>query len=457
MFTRFSIFVILLCLFLAVKPESTQAQSKLDSIATYLASEMQVRNIPGLQVVVIREGKVVYSDAMGLANVEHQIPVTSHTSFSINSATKAFTGVAILQLMEDNRIDIARPIGDYLDSLPPVWARIKVKSLLNHTSGIPDFLDRRNGGYVFGMKYADAWQKIRDLPMEFPEGTATSYNQTNYVLLGQMIEKLSGMSFEAFVRVRQFEPAGMHQASFGDSRDVIVDKAPTYSMARTTGQGRVQGKTLVRTWEEFPELRSTAGINCSAEDLGRWIIALQSHKLLKKQKSLDLMWTAEKLDQGSYGGWTLGWVARRTIAPRAVAGIGGSRSWFYLYPDHDLAVIVLTNMKSIGPENLASEVAGFYYPALKAVNGGNLPESVIPLYQIVERGNYSDAIAVYCRLKAEQPDYFTSARDLMNWAYSVLLLQKNPAKSIPLFQLLLYLYPDSEEGKAGLAEAQKGI
>ncbi|RYD99019.1 MAG: class A beta-lactamase-related serine hydrolase [Sphingobacteriales bacterium] len=427
------------------------AQDKVDSIKSFIRSEMISRKIPGIQAVVIKDGKIILSESYGTANIEHNVPVNDQTLFSINSATKSFTGVAVMQLVEDLKIDLLKPIGQYLDSLPNEWRTIKVKSLLNHTSGIPDFVDTRRGGYVMGLRFEDAWLKVRELPMEFTEGEKTSYNQTNYVLLGQLIEKVSGMAFEEFIKIRQFIPAGMSRANFGDSRDIISNKAPTYSLSKSNSHNLVKGKTLERTWEEFPELRATAGINCSANELAKWLIALQTGKLLHSSKLLEVMWTPEKLNNGSLGGWTLGWVAKRNLAPRAIAGIGGSRSWFYIYPERGLTVIVLTNMKSLGPENLASELAGFYYPELKSSNGGNLAESILPLYQLSKQKSFANVNDTYDTIKAKNPSYEIAERDLVNWAYSVLVLDKRPNDAIHLFRLLLRLYPGSSDGKDGLA------
>jgi CubicO group peptidase (beta-lactamase class C family) len=438
-------------------PSLSSAQVNPDSIRKFVKEQMLVRNIPGLQVAIVRNNSLWFSEAFGVANVEHQTPVTPTTLFSINSATKAFTGVAIMQLVEEGKVDLIQPISHYLDSLPLPWQNIKVKSLLNHTSGIPDFLNVKSGGYIQGLPFSLAFKKIRDLPMEFPEGGKTSYNQTNYVLLGQMIEKLSGKRFEDFVMDRQFRPAGMMHANFGDSRDVIPNKAPTYAVSKSTEKNFVKGKTLERTWEEFPELRSTAGINCTASELANWIIALQSGKLLRSPNSLKEMWTPEKLNDGSYGGWALGWVAKRNVSPRAVAGIGGSRSWFYVYPDHGLTVIVLTNMKSNGPENLASEIAGFFYSELKAANGGNISDAVIPLYRLLAAKKYKDLNTAYDHLRSQQPGYKIPERDLVNWAYSVLLLEKRPKEALPIFRLLMRLYPDSVDGKEGVVAATSGI
>lgn len=109
--------------------EVINAQDKLDSIAHFVKSEMHTRGIPGLQIAIIRSGKITMLESYGLANVEHSVSVNSHTLFSINSATKAFTGVAVMQLVEDGKLDLEQPISTYLDSLPSDWQNIPVHRL----------------------------------------------------------------------------------------------------------------------------------------------------------------------------------------------------------------------------------------------------------------------------------------------------------------------------------------
>ena len=448
--------VLLISLMLA-SADVIKAQDKLDSIGHFIKSEMQTRGIPGLQLAIIRSGKITMLESYGLANVEHSVSVNAHTLFSVNSATKAFTGVAVMQLVEDGKLDLEQPISTYLDNLPTDWQNIPVRRLLDHTSGIPDFLDVKNGGYIDGLTFNKAWRKIHEQPLEFIPGEKTSYNQTNYVLLGQIVERLSGIKFEEFVRKRQFIPAGMFLTNFGDSRDVIPNKASTYAHSRETKGNFVKGKTLERTWEEFPELRATSGINTTAEELGKWIIALQTNRLLRDNNSLSVMWSPQKLNNKSYGGLALGWVAKRNLAPKAVAGIGGSRSWFYIYPDHALAVVVLTNLKSDGPENLAPEVAGFYYPELKSSNGGNYPDAVITLRTILEQEGYNSAVKSYKTVKARQIEYSIPEWDLTNWAYYELMLNKQPLKAKALFNLMAYLYPDNKDWKEGIQAADKDL
>jgi CubicO group peptidase (beta-lactamase class C family) len=153
----------LILLFVGVIPfAKVTGQSRTDSITTFLQNEMVKRNIPGLQVAIIRNGKIELVRSFGLANIENRVKVNDSTIFSINSATKAFTGVAVMQLVEKGKIDLRAPISQYLDSLPNNWRPLKIYQLLTHTSGLPDVVDTRKGGFVGGLKYPEAWKAIRD-------------------------------------------------------------------------------------------------------------------------------------------------------------------------------------------------------------------------------------------------------------------------------------------------------
>jgi len=117
----------------------TQPATK--NVETLLQREMLERRIPGLQIAVVRNGKIVLLRAFGIADLQHSVPVTNKTVFPIYSCTKAFTGVAVMQLVEQGKVDLAAPISRYLEGLPPSWQPITVRQLLTHVSGLPNILD----------------------------------------------------------------------------------------------------------------------------------------------------------------------------------------------------------------------------------------------------------------------------------------------------------------------------
>lgn len=348
---------------LSAQPTRRAASTaRADSLRSYLRREMTERKIPGLQVAIVSGGRIVFRGAYGIANLQYGLPVTDTTVFSINSATKAFTGVAIMQLVERGQVDLAAPISQYLDSLPVAWRPVTIRQLLSHISGIPDVLSESED-LVQGESEAEAVARIAGLPMQFVTGERFRYNQTNYLLLGRVVRKFTGTPFPEFAAQQQFNVAVMRHTGFGDSRDVIRNKSQSYRRVRVPGD--TAARRLTNVFEEFPEyLRTAAGINSTADDVARWLIALQNGSLLKSPASLKAMWTVPTWTDGKPNWWALGWPAVSRPAHRAVAGIGGGRSAFVVYPDDDLAIVVLTNLSGASPEDFIDGLASFYLPNL---------------------------------------------------------------------------------------------
>jgi CubicO group peptidase (beta-lactamase class C family) len=344
-----------------------------DSVDVLLLGRMKALGIPGLQVAVVRYGSIVKCAAYGVADLAHSIAVTEQTLFPINSCTKAFTGVAIMQLVEAGKLELDAPVGRYLDGLPGAWQAATVRQLLTHTSGIPNIMNEDAKLLSDGGDDA-AWAAVLAVPMESSPGERFSYNQTGYLLLGRIIDRLSGQPFTRFIAERQVEVAGMPrtaQAGFVDSRDIVPGAARVYSYSRFIDGRSVRTQTLGHVYEEFPLfLRTAAGISSTAEEMARWIIALQQGRFLGARQSLATLWTPGVLNDGSQqgfsellNGYALGWPTMSRAQLRAVGGIGGGRAAFFVYPDDDLAIVILTNLQGASPETFIDDVARCYVPA----------------------------------------------------------------------------------------------
>ncbi|UUZ55840.1 beta-lactamase family protein [Massilia sp. H-1] len=166
---------------------------------------MKEQRIPGLQIAVVKDGKIVLSESYGMANVENRVAATRTMRFPLNSASKAFTGVAMMQLAEAGLVDLDAPVSNYLDDLPKAWQAIRVRQLLAHTSGLPDLVDGQ--GDIEGGSEAAAWKSALAPGHLGCLDDKFSYNQTNYALLAQIISKQSKLPYERFVAERQFAVA----------------------------------------------------------------------------------------------------------------------------------------------------------------------------------------------------------------------------------------------------------
>ncbi|MEN3327408.1 MAG: hypothetical protein V7638_2215 [Acidobacteriota bacterium] len=404
-------------------------------VETLVQREMRERRIPGLQLAVVKNGKIVFSKSFGTADIENSFPVNNKTVFPIFSCTKAFTGVAIMQLVEEGKVELSAPVSRYLDGLPSSWQAITIKQLLTHVSGLPNILnllDPTTYGLPHGTNEEQIWTKLKSMPVNSPPGERFSYNQTNYYLLGKIIEKLTGKPFTQVFEEQQFEIAGMQSTGFGDSRT-------TY---------RYVNEKLVRDYAEFPPFRRTAsGMNSTAEDLARWIIALQHGKLLKTKAALETLWTAGKFNNNEPTLWAVGWMAKPRPKHRAVAATGGSRAAFFVYPEDDLAVVVLTNLAGAYPEDFIDEFAGYYKPAIAASD----PVTALRM-QLRHRG-YDRAIEVYHELKRKDSQFQPTENDLNEWAYRMMNGGGKPKEALEIFKLNVVLYPNSANVYDSVAEA----
>ena len=178
-------------------PVLSAENAKVSKVDAVLKDMIQKNNSIGLQLAIVSNNKIVKTMNYGLANIQDSVWVDSKTVFSINSMTKAFTGVALVQLAEEGKLNLDDPISKYLDSLPNTWKNITIKQLAGHTSGIPDIWNAERNMITENNQIA--LKKIKELPIVFRPGERFGYNQTNYLLLGMLIEKIIAKSFEKYL------------------------------------------------------------------------------------------------------------------------------------------------------------------------------------------------------------------------------------------------------------------
>jgi len=343
-------------------PSSAQATTSLEEAnrqaTAFVQQTMREQKIPGLQLAVVSGGKVVMLENFGFANVENRLPVTGETLFPINSATKSLTGVAVMQLVQDGLVDLDAPLSRYLDGLPAAWREVRIRQLLGHTSGLPNLVDAQ--GSLGGLTEREAWAAVEARPMEALPGETFAYNQTNYGLLSRVIVKLTGQPYERFVAERQFAVARMASSTFGDSYDLVAGAATIYSHSPRGTLAPDDDDRLSHWIYDMPySLWAGGGMQTTAEELSRWIIALSEKRLIDAEH-MQWLWQPESLTSGAQSEWALGWPVLKADFPRQVAGIGGARAAFVVYPDEDLAVIVLTNLAGSNPQRFIRRIGEFY-------------------------------------------------------------------------------------------------
>lgn len=352
--------------------------ARADATDDYVRAEMAKRQIPGLSVAVIRNGKTVKEGSYGVASVELRVSATAETSYSLASMTKVFTASAIMLLVQEERISLDEPVARILQQLPPRWSAVTIRECLAHTSGLPDSItdDINLTPLVKGDREA-LLDELFKMPVH-PAGERVVYNQTEYVLLGMVIEKVSGLSYEQFVQKRLIEPAGITGMRFGDAWAVIPGRADLYTNLNITTD---HSKLLVRdgqpislpsgilrygskVWPDYD--MPWVGLNGSIRDLEKWEAVLSGGKFLMAA-SLAEMTKAYQLKDGKDGSFGLSFVVKSVGPYKIVAYGGGAATWRIGIPSEHLSVIVLTNLQGSSPETLALGIATLYVPGLKGL------------------------------------------------------------------------------------------
>jgi CubicO group peptidase (beta-lactamase class C family) len=368
-----------------------------DNIDDFLLAKMKESDIPGLQVSVIQHNKVVKTASYGIANVQDSVKVDNDTVFNIASMTKAFTSVAVMQLAEQGKIDLNAAISTYISDLPKSWQLITVNQVLTHSSGLPDIMNERfqlidSGGEE------QSWQAAKLKKMLFEPGTAFHYNQTNYLLAGQIIEKVSSKSYSALIRefqLKKIDMARTDAAGFAHFEDVNLHQARDY---RKNDQGSL---TNVLTY--FPSIiRAGAGMSSTAKELAKWSIALQKGSFFEHKESLTKLWQEAALssddwakDNPNMHPYALGWYTVNQQLNKKVVTAGGGQSALAVYPDDDLSIVLLTNLAGGKPENLMDELAEFY------LEDFGLSPNIKLLKQTLEQKGYENALDIAKTLSSE--------------------------------------------------------
>src|SRR5687768_14862104 len=289
-------------------------------------------------VLVARGSDVLVSKAYGLANVEWNVPATPGTRFKIASITKQFTAAAILLLEERGKLKLDDLVKTHLPEAPPAWDRITLFHLLTHTAGFPGLQspitspDGTVAGYVTA---------LMQRPLESQPGERFSYTNAGYFVLGHLIQKLTGQSYEAFLRDNLFTPLGM--------KDTVLDTPA--AIARRAGSYTVTPNGLVNASYASDRVlpNSAAGFYSTTEDLLRWQNALYGGRVVSKA-SLQKMTTPFK---GDYG---LG-VYIRTIDGRRIATHGGGVPPFAnltYFLERGISVVVLGNISTSPSAEIAA-------------------------------------------------------------------------------------------------------
>ncbi len=310
---------------------------------------------PGCAVGVARGDEVLLTHGVGLASVEHQVPLTARSVLRIASVSKQFTVLAALMLAHEGRLDLQADMRDVLPELPLLSHVVRVEHLMRNTSGLPDFLEMfRLGGLRLDARL-DRAAMLRCLQrnrhLSFTPGGRFLYCNSNFLLLGLMVERLSGQSLEDFLAARVFKPLGMNQ-----TRMVVAADLPLPGLAAPY---LVDGTGGVRRAMHGFEHGGEGGLVSSVEDLLLWGGELLRARHLPTELIRQLT-DPTLLNRGAPSNYARG-IERGDWAGMPCIGHGGLwpgyRTEFLQLPQAQLTVVVISNNSLVNPYRLAREVA----------------------------------------------------------------------------------------------------
>ena len=341
---------------------SPSPAAQLAAVDDYVAAEMRAQHIPGLALAVLRDGEPLYVRSYGVATLEHPVPATPETLFQLGSVGKQFTSTAVMLLAREHRLELDDPLSKYVPEIPPGWRAVTLRDMLKHQSGIAQLTPPARDLLDLHHDYTDA-EYIRlatSLPLDFEPGTDASYSDTAYVLLGIVIDRITGEFYGDLLADRVFRPLGMTRTRIISDTDIIPDRASGYEMGAS---GAIQNQGWVA-----PALNRTAGgsLYSTVRDLARWDRALWAGAVLTHDE-LARAWTIDALKDGGspllhYGyGWEINSLRGHPVIEYD-GNWQGFQSAMARYQDRHLTIVVLTNLSLCRVQRIVHTVAGFFDP-----------------------------------------------------------------------------------------------
>jgi CubicO group peptidase (beta-lactamase class C family) len=358
-------------------------------------SALDKKESPGCALAVMREGKVIYSRGYGAADLDHDIPISPTSVFHVASISKQFTAASILMLAEEGKLSIDDDIHKYIPELPDFGAKITLRHLLTHTSGMRD---------QWAMLGLDGWRLSQDLitdqdvldiltrqkALNFPPGEQYLYSNSGFTLLALTVQRVSGKSLREFTKERIFGPLGMTHTFFRDNHlEIVKNQAYGYLPA---GKGRFELRV-----PNFDTVGATSLLT-TAEDFAKWDANFDQRKVgatvLAKMQERAHLNSGEEIDYG-FG------LQPGTYRGLEITGHGGADAGYkadYLrFPKERLGIACLCNLGTLNPRDLTKQVAAVYLgdkmtPLEKPATGASagsaaLPRSAFGLYYNKDLGD----------------------------------------------------------------------
>ncbi len=331
------------CLLLSALCRAQALDKRLEQII-----QSHVTNHDFMGSVLIAKGDtLVLSRGYGSANLEWDVPNSPATKFRLGSVTKQFTAASVLLLEQRGKWKVNDPVKKYMPDAPASWDKITLFNLLTHTSGIPSFTGFADYS-SFEAKTTtpkELVDRFRDKPLEFEPGTKWNYSNSGYVLLGYLIEKVTGETYRQFVQDTIFTPLGMKDSGYDSNATIILHRASGY----TPSKDGIVNAGFINMTVPF----SAGALYSTTEDLLKWERGLFGGKVLSPAAMKEM--TTPFKNNYAFGLFVSSPNARKKIDHGG--GIEGFNTELAYWPDDQLTVVVLANLNGNAPGEIANELA----------------------------------------------------------------------------------------------------
>jgi len=296
--------------------------------------------------LVAHDGHVLLNKGYGFANLEWNVPNTPNTKFRLGSVTKQFTAAGILLLEERGKLSVKDPVKKYMPDAPAAWDKVTIYHVLTHTSGIPSFTSFPDYQKLepFAATPAELVARFRDKPLEFEPGEKWNYSNSGYVLLGYLIEKISGDKYEKFVHDNIFAPLGMNDSGYDSNSAVIAHRASGYVAVKNGFENA--------GFIHMSIPHGAGALYSTTEDLLKWEQGLFGGKVLQAA-------SLEKMTTPFRNNYAFGLDVQTVGGVKKIShggGIEGFNTELDYYPGDKLTVVVLGNVNGGAPGDIARKL-----------------------------------------------------------------------------------------------------
>lgn len=416
----------------------SQQNNQYNLIDNYLKEAIKANQIPGLAVGIIKDGKIIFEQYYGAENLEDHKKVSSTSMFRIYSTSKLMTNVGIFQLIGQGKLSLEDSISKYVENLPKDWQNVKVKNLLTHSSGIPNFIAFSD--ILPEYSSSKTIERLSKEKMDFTTGNEYRYNQTNYMLLSMIIEKITGQSFENFILNSEFYDAKNQVVFSSNALEKIPNRIIKYNYNSETKE--YEKSTDIEGKKAYPG----NGLAITLPAFLKWSSHLSNNDLLR-QKTKEMMW--QPFEYGNKKNvFAYGWEISKTNNIPSYGFSGGNVSAYRIFPQNNMTIIMLSNGYNFSPMQyqIVNHVAGLIDKNL-ADAYSLAEESIISEFSKKDNPNASKN---YYQVKAKDPKWdFESTLNIIGYS---LMRNSRIDEAIKVFELNVKEHPQSGNAFDSLGE-----